>query len=136
MAHKILVVDDDESITLILQQVFSDYQVLTAMEGQAALRLIVSERPSVVLLDIKMPSMDGLGVLAGLKELTCQPIVFMLTGEEDLDTAIKTLKMGASGYITKPFDIEQLRDMVVSALGGLEDNKKVSEKPWHIEEER
>ncbi|HAH31410.1 MAG TPA: two-component system response regulator [Elusimicrobia bacterium] len=132
MAHKILVVDDEENIRLILQQVFSEYSVLTAMDGETALHLITTERPSVVLLDMKMPLMGGLGVLAGLKALPYRPLVFMLTGESDLDMAVETLKMGASGYVTKPFNVERLKAMVISALAGREENQKISEKPWKV----
>ena len=129
---KILVVDDEENVRLILQQVFSDYPVITATEGETALRLIASERPAVVLLDMKMPSMGGLQVLAALKTLPYRPIIFMLTGEDDLDTAVKTLELGARGYLTKPFDVDQLRNVVLSALVEREKDKTILDKPWTV----
>ncbi|MDO8803383.1 MAG: response regulator [Elusimicrobiota bacterium] len=136
MTHKILIIDDEESVLLIVKQAFAGHcEVLTAQGGEAGLEIIKKEKPSFVFLDIAMPGMSGISVLESIKELGSVPVVWMLTGSEDLDTAAFTLKGGASGYLTKPFDIDRLRSVVFNALLDLEKNKQeflAEDKPWHV----
>jgi two-component system NtrC family response regulator len=136
MKHKILIVDDEENILFLMKAAFVQvYDVFTALEGAGALEIIKREKPSFVFLDIKMPGMSGIEVLELIKATGAAPIVWMLTGNEDLDTAVKTLRGGASGYLTKPFDIDRLRGIVASALEDAESRKKhdsSADKPWRI----
>ncbi len=136
MAHKILIVDDEENVLFIVKQALSGHcDVLTALDGQAGLEIIKKERPSLVFLDIGMPGMSGIKVLELIKNVGQSPIVWMLTGNEDLETAALTLKGGASGYLTKPFDIDRLRSVVLNALIDLENVRQKQhpeDKPWHV----
>jgi DNA-binding NtrC family response regulator len=139
MKHKILIVDDEENILFVVKAAFiSKYDVFTATGGEAALEIIKRESPSFIFLDIKMPGLSGVQVLELIKETGVKPVIWMLTGDEDLDMALATLQGGASGYITKPFDIERLRGVVLAALEDLEKGekgRKAKDKPWHIGKE-
>ena len=136
MQHKILIVDDEANVRFVIKEAFSGaYQVFTAAEGQAAIEIIKKERPMLVFLDIKMPGPSGLEVLQLIKETGHSPIIWMLTGEEDLEVALKTLKMGAAGYLTKPFEVQKLREIVNNAV--LDGERKAQhdtreDKPWRI----
>ena len=131
MKYKILIADDDENVRIPVQRAFADHIVLSAGDGQAAVRIIRDERPSVVLLDINMPLMNGLEVLGEFKDAADAPPFIMLTGNEELEMASKALEMGASSYITKPFDVDALRRVVLAALEDGKDGEKASDKPWH-----
>lgn len=135
--HKILIVDDEENVLFLIKKAFVGHcEVLTAADGEAGLELIKKEKPSMVFLDISMPGMSGLRVLELIKDTGHSPVVWMLTGNEDLETAALTLKSGASGYLTKPFEIEQVRAVVLNTLMGLEKTRKESkadDKPWRVE---
>lgn len=140
MAHKILIVDDEESVLIVIRQALAGHcEVLTAPDGAAALELIKAEKPSFVFLDISMPGLSGLEVLELIQNLGLPPVVWMLTGDEDLEMAERTLKGGAKGYITKPFDVERLRAVVFNALLDLEKSKQTdgsNEKPWHVKKHK
>lgn len=133
MRHKLLIVDDSDNIRFSFSSAFSgDYAVLTASEGLAAVELVKTERPDLVFLDINMPGISGIETLKLIKETGVPAIIWMLTGVEDLAIVTKTLGMGASGYITKPFDVVSLRRIVVNAVAGLEGEEKPSDKPWTV----
>ena len=140
MKHKILIVDDEENVLFVVKAALTrNYDVLTAAEGVAALELIKREKPAFVFLDIKMPGLSGLEVLALIKETGASPVVWMLTGDEDLSMAVRTLETGASGYLTKPFDIERLREVVRSALEVAEDKRQhdtSGDKPWRVKKNK
>jgi DNA-binding NtrC family response regulator len=140
MIHKMLIVDDDENILFIVKQAFAGHcEVLTAPDGESGLEMIKTEKPSLVFLDIAMPGISGIRVLEILKELGLAPVVWMLTGNEDLEVAELTLKRGAKGYLTKPFDIEKLRSVVFNALLDLEKNKqevRAEDKPWRVKKNK
>lgn len=139
MAHKILVVDDEENVLMVVRQALSGHcEVLTATSGPAALEIVKKEGPVFIFLDIGMPGMSGILVLEKIKEITSIPVVWMLTGDEDLETASLTLKAGAKGYLTKPFDVDRLRTVVFNALQDLEaaDRHNGSgDKPWRVKKD-
>ncbi|MDD2804947.1 MAG: response regulator [Elusimicrobiales bacterium] len=140
MINKILIVDDEESVLLLLSQAFAGHcEVLTASSGELALEVIKKDKPALVFLDIAMPGMTGLRVLELIQEMGLPPVVWMLTGDEDLEMAERTLKGGAKGYITKPFDVDRLRKVVFNALADLEKDKKhpgADEKPWRVKKDK
>ena len=140
MQHKILIVDDEENIRFVIKEAFSNvYQVFTASEGLAALEIIKKERPTLVLLALKMPGISGLKVLSMVKEAGLSPVIWMLTGEEDLEVALKALKMGASGYLTKPFEIKKIRDIVLSVVTGSEQKEQHDtrgDRPWTVKKKK
>jgi DNA-binding NtrC family response regulator len=134
--HKILIVDDEENVLLVVKQALETHcDVLTAQDGRTAIEMIKAEKPAFVFLDIAMPEMSGLDVLEIIRNLVPVPVIWMLTGDEDLDTAALTLKNGAKGYLTKPFDIARLRTVVFNALLDIEkakDPHSSSDKPWQV----
>ena len=136
MKPKILIVDDEESIRKAVKAAFSQgYEVLSASDGRAALEIIKNLKPDFVFLDIKMPVMSGIEVLALVKDTGAAPIIWMLTGEEELAVAVKALEAGARGYLTKPFELERLRCVVSGALEGVEKKahpEKFSDRPWLV----
>jgi len=140
MQHKILIVDDETNVRFVIKEALSGaYQVFTAAEGLAAMEILKKERPMLVFLDIRMPGPSGLEVLQLIKEAGLSPVIWMLTAEEDLEVALKTLKMGASGYLTKPFEVQKIREIVVNAA--LDSEKKEQhdtrgDKPWRVQKSK
>lgn len=118
MANKILVIDDEEHMCWALERGLRQegYRVITATRGKQGLELIRNETPSLVILDLKMPEMDGLEVLVKAKDLLPKLPVIMITAHGTIDTAIEAMKLGATDYITKPFDLEELKLVVKQAL--------------------
>ncbi|PIR19253.1 MAG: hypothetical protein COV48_03025, partial [Elusimicrobia bacterium CG11_big_fil_rev_8_21_14_0_20_64_6] len=104
---------------------------LEAANGRDALRLIQSEKPSLVLLDIAMPEMDGYAVLKAALELVPTLYVVMLTGQQDIKVIQRFLEAGARAYITKPFDPKVLRSEVGRVLDDLT-TPSDSYRPWRI----
>lgn len=118
---RILVVDDDEAIRKALARVLkrNDYEVAVAPDGQTALRMIRTGKPNLVLLDIMMPDLDGLGVLRRMGQIhqLRAPKVIMLTAVQDVATKIEAfMELGAVDYLTKPYDQGELLARVHRAL--------------------
>jgi DNA-binding NtrC family response regulator len=113
----ILVVDDDlglrESFRLILEE---DYEVLEAADGPRALEIVRSAQVDLVLLDIRLPDMDGIEVLERLKALDEQVEVILVTAVKTVRTAVAAMKLGAFDYVTKPFEEEELLSVIRRAL--------------------
>ena len=109
MARKILLIDDDalfrRSLSFHLQQ--SGYQVQTAASAEDGLKIICSEPPDLILLDIRLPGMDGLDALRHFNDQTDAPVIFITARRRELDE-ILGLELGADDYITKPFDTSVL----------------------------
>lgn len=109
---KILVVDDDAAIRRIVQMVLARHglKVITAEDGEDAFQKAVIEKPDAILLDIKMPKMDGLELCSKLKatETTADIPIAFLTAEKDLESYKQAQELGGVLYITKPFNPERL----------------------------
>ena len=116
---KMLCVDDKEDLRDALAQQFSneDFDVDTADDGDIALQMILGGNYDIVLLDIKMPRMDGLTVLQELKKANKNPYVIMLTGVNEVAIAEECVKMGAKDFVSKPYDPEELLHVVIKVLG-------------------
>ncbi|MBW2624015.1 MAG: response regulator, partial [Deltaproteobacteria bacterium] len=110
MTEEILLVDDEQGIREVLGISLSDlgYKIHTAESGEQALDMFREIRPPVVITDIKMPGMDGLTLLKKIKEEVPDTEVIVLTGQGDMDLAIKSLKYEATDFITKPISDEAL----------------------------
>jgi PAS domain S-box-containing protein len=104
MEKKLLLVDDEEGIRKVLGISLMDmgYEVLTAPSGEEALSVFRTHAPPIVLTDIKMPGMDGIQLLKALKAENPETEVIMITGHGDMDLAIKSLKLDATDFVTKP----------------------------------
>jgi UDP-3-O-acyl N-acetylglucosamine deacetylase len=115
----ILIVDDEASIRKSLEGVLSDegYSCALAPDGSEALARLAELRPSLVLLDIWMPGMDGIETLRRIKTLSPGTPVIMMSGHATISTAIKATKVGASDFIEKPLEIELVLNAIRRALG-------------------
>jgi DNA-binding response OmpR family regulator len=107
---KILYVDDEETLRLLVKsQLTSEgYEVQVADDGDVAVEILSKSPQDLVLLDIRMPRMNGVAVLEALKKKDLKPRIIMLTAVDDLTVAIQCVKLGANDYLTKPFDLEHL----------------------------
>jgi len=123
----ILVIDDDVSIaeTLDLYLTEEGYKVRTATTGTEGLNKYVQEQSDVVILDIRLPDVDGFSVLEDLKEENENIKVIMITAFHDMDTTIKAMKSGAFDYIHKPINVDELDLAIKKALKSLEMEKKI-----------
>ena len=113
----ILVADDDASIrqTLALFLEGKGYRVLVAEDGEEAVALARAEEPDLILLDIRMPRLDGLAALRALKEEVRAPVI-MITALDDMESTIRSLQLGAYEFLTKPLDITKLEITLRRAL--------------------
>jgi two-component system alkaline phosphatase synthesis response regulator PhoP len=112
---KVLVVDDEAYIRLLVKSILGrDYDVLEAENGEEAIEIARVEKPALVLMDIMMPKMDGVGACSLLKanaDTAAIPVVMMSARGDTLDQDYAR-EMGADGYVTKPFMSRELLDMV------------------------
>ena len=124
MKDKVLVIDDEEVIRRNLKKLLNSdgYEVFTAEDGQQGLDIfnkMKDEKHSpikVVLLDIKMPGMDGIEVLKRIKKNTTQTEVIIITGHGGIESAIEALRIGAFDYVTKPIEYDELLLTISRAL--------------------
>jgi DNA-binding NtrC family response regulator len=118
MRSRILVVDDEPSIRTVLKAHLSrdGYDVAIASDGAEAVSALTASPFDLVISDLKMPGMSGLELLAWcIREQPGLPVV-LITAHGTVDTAVEALKLGAQDFITKPFDLEELRLTVIKAL--------------------
>jgi DNA-binding NtrC family response regulator len=119
MTHmkKILVADDEKSIRRSLREIleFEKFKIEEAEDGLQALEMLTQNSYDLVLLDIKMPQMDGMEVLEKSRGLTSAPII-MISGHGNIETAVESLKSGAYDYLEKPLDLNRLLVTVRNAL--------------------
>lgn len=118
MSARILVVDDEEIVVRSCLRILSSdaYQVDSAQSGIEALRKVEDGNFDVLILDIMMPHMDGLEVLQRVKETHPDIDVIMVTGLSQIETAVRSMKLGAFDYLPKPFDPDELKHVVERAL--------------------
>ncbi len=127
MPHRILVVDDDATSRKGLQDLLAawGYDVRAAADGRGALELVAERSPSVVISDLVMPGLDGMGLLAALKRDHPATAVIILTGQGTIESAVQTMKDGAYDYLTKPVDPTRLRLLLDKALERTETVREV-----------
>lgn len=115
---KVLVVDDDENVRRVLCETLTEWglNVVAAESGGHALALLQDTVPDIILLDIKMPGMDGIEVLRKIKEKGIPSIVVMMTAYADISTAVNVMKLGAYEFITKPFKDNALISAINEAI--------------------
>lgn len=119
MEHaKILIVDDEKLLRWSLSENLTKegYTVLTAEKGQEGLNLFIEEQPDLVLLDIHLPDISGINVLESIKKENPNAIVIMITAFGDIETAVKTIKVGAYDFVEKPFNLDKLKILISKAL--------------------
>jgi two-component system response regulator PilR (NtrC family) len=115
---KILVADDEQSMREFLDIMLKKegYKVSLASNGEEVAKLVENDLFDLVLLDIRMPKLDGISALKKIKANTPETIVIMITAYASADTAIKAMKEGAYDYITKPFKVEEIKLIIKNAL--------------------
>jgi two-component system response regulator PilR (NtrC family) len=115
---KILVADDEQSMREFLDIMLKKegYKVSLASNGEEVAKLVENDLFDLVLLDIRMPKLDGISTLKKIKASTPETIVIMITAYASADTAIKAMKEGAYDYITKPFKVEEIKLIIKNAL--------------------
>jgi len=125
---KILVADDEVSIRQIVEArlKMAGYEVVTAADGAEAVELVKTEQPSLIVLDIMMPKMDGLQVCKEVRKNLTTPII-MLTAKGDVIDRIQALEIGADDYVVKPFSPRELEARIKAVLRRIvSDNTKQS----------
>src|SRR3990172_4474723 len=113
----LLVVDDEESVCSSLDLVFSDkFEIAIAQTGPEAIAKVRDLAPNLMMLDLRLPEMDGLDVLEQAKTVDAALEVIIVTAVHELSTAIEAMRRGAFTYVLKPFDVDTLRDLTDRAL--------------------
>ncbi|MFI5306978.1 MAG: sigma-54-dependent transcriptional regulator [Polyangiales bacterium] len=115
---RVLVVDDEQNAREALVELLSEegYEVDSAADGQRALDLIGELEPGVVVTDLKMPVLDGLGLLQRGKQIAPATAFVVMTAFGSIDTAVEAIKLGAENYLTKPIDVAALSALVARAM--------------------
>jgi DNA-binding NtrC family response regulator len=117
--HSVLVVDDEKNIRLTLRESLKaiDLDVDAAVNGEEALEMAGQKTYDLVLLDLKMPGMDGIEVLRRLRELSRATAVILLTAHGTVESAVEAMKLGAVDFLQKPFAPQEIREVVSQVLG-------------------
>lgn len=115
---KVLIIDDDDAICAILKDVLEieGYDVSYSLNGEEGIKKYMEELPSVLLLDLKLPGMDGLQVLKEIISFDPDAIVIMITGYGSVDSAVGAIRMGATDYLQKPLSNDEITYKISSAL--------------------
>lgn len=125
MSAKILVVDDQEGPRESLRMILNhEHEVRTASGGSEALRMIREDQPDLVFLDIRMPEMDGTEVLRRIKEIAPDCQVAMITAYAAVKSAQRAIRLGALDYITKPFGVTEIEEVVERTLARRREQKE------------
>ena len=112
----VLIVDDEKIIQDFFTRVLTEYNVLIASNSEEALDIVRKKRPDLVLLDIKMPGIDGIETLRRIKEIDSNIAVVMLSAHGTLQTNLEAARLGAYTSMAKPFDLNEIKTMINSAL--------------------
>lgn len=123
---KILLVDDEIVFADNMSKLLTSrgYRVTAVHSGDSAIRTLEEENFDVVVLDLKMPGMDGITTLREIKKLGLFTETLILTGHGSIDTALEAVKLGAYDYLTKPCEIDELVEKIEGAWGKKDDDEK------------
>ena len=115
---RILAVDDETTILDIMRDQFADsYDVDTATSAEAAMEIFNERRPNLVILDVRLPEVDGLTLLTFLRTADPNVPVIVVTGERDVAIAAQAIAAGAFGYVPKPFNLAYMEHLAAAATG-------------------
>ncbi len=136
MSHRVMVVDDDPHTREIFHDKLehSGYDVLTAESAEEALGKVSSFDPEVIITDLRMPGMDGLELMEKVQQHMEEVEVIVVTGHEDMNSAVAAMKAGAFDYIVKPVDLGKVEDLVGRCIREQELNRTIKEKTDEEEE--
>ena len=123
---KVLLVDDEVVFADNMSKLLTSrgYRVTVSNSGDGAIRALEEEDFDVVVLDLKMPGMDGVTTLREIKKLGLFTETLILTGHGSIDTALEAVKLGAYDYLTKPCEIDELVEKIEGAWGKKDDEEK------------
>ena len=128
LKKRVLLIDDEIRVRASLKAVLEPtYEVIQAADAQEGLDLFHKEAPHLLLLDVLLPGTDGLSVLQTLRAEQNPTPVIMLTGTKSVKTAVDAMKLGAADYLSKPFDVDELRIIVDRALNSQELEREVKQ---------
>lgn len=115
---KILIADDEKNMRWILHKNLKEegFVVIEAADGQEAFTLFIDSEPDMIILDYRMPGIDGIEILKRIKTINEKVPVIMITAHGSTDAAVEAMKLGATDYISKPFDMEELKIAIKKAL--------------------
>jgi DNA-binding NtrC family response regulator len=128
--NRVLIVDDDKSILTALRMILEGhYEICTAMSATEALESVRECEPTLILLDIGLPDMNGIDLLEEIKRTAPETIVIMATAVEETRMVVKALKLGAFDYLVKPIDAQELKTTLQNAL----ENRSLKDKIRRIQ---
>ncbi|HBY21447.1 MAG: DNA-binding response regulator [Clostridiales bacterium GWE2_32_10] len=134
MEQKVLVVDDEKAIVDIL--VFNlqkeGYNVITASDGEEGLNKALNENPDLIILDVMMPKLDGIGVCKQIRQKNITTPIIMVTAKADEVDKILGLELGADDYVTKPFSVRELMARVKANMRRILTEKELEKTPKNI----
>lgn len=115
---KVLVVDDDKNLRYSFRKILreADYLILEAETGEAGVRKVNQEKPDLVIMDVRMPKMNGLEAFEQIRRIDPKLPVIVITAYRTVETAIEAMKLGAYEYVLKPFDVSAMRNLVRKGL--------------------
>jgi DNA-binding NtrC family response regulator len=112
----LLVVDDETAVLSLIRRVGESqgFEVVTCTDGRRALQLAEGRRPDLIMVDLRMPEVNGLEIVRALRAADSKAMVVLMTGFGSIDSAVEAVKLGAADYLTKPFNFQRLTDTFVS----------------------
>ncbi len=124
---KLLLIDDEADVQYSFRRIFDspDIELSTASSGEEGLKLIPKIKPDLVLMDIRMGGINGLETLRRIRQMDTKQLVILMTAYGTTQTTIEAMKLGAYDYLTKPFDVPKLKELVFNALKAARDMKQV-----------
>jgi two-component system response regulator PilR (NtrC family) len=130
---KLLIVDDEKSMREFLAIVLrkEGYYVTAVADGESALRLLEQDIFDLVMTDMKMPGMDGLALLRAVKQISPRTIVLMITAFASTENAVEAMRAGAYDYLTKPFQIDEVKLLINKAL----DHRSLEEENHRLKQQ-
>jgi len=118
MSFTVLIVEDEETLrsSLMMALRAEGYNVLCTSSGEEALQTVEKELVDLVILDIRLPGMNGLETMGKIKDLDPMILAIVMTGYADVETAVRAMKMGAYDYINKPFELDEMKLIISKGL--------------------
>jgi DNA-binding NtrC family response regulator len=131
---KVLVIDDDPKVAWILSEgLASTFEFVSATDGIEGIQMVSTEKPDLVLLDIKMPGMSGLEVLEKLNRMDTRPEIVMISGHGGTKYVVDSIRLGAAEFIDKPFDVREVEIHLNSVLERVKLKEEVHELKKELE---
>lgn len=123
----IMVVDDEEKVCWAFEQFLNEegYDVIIASNAQEAISKLKEENPDLVIMDVRMPGIDGIEALSEMKSIDPDTYVIIMTAYGDMQTAIRAMQAGAFDYIIKPIDLDQVHVVIQKALKSKEQSREI-----------